>query len=267
MRFSAYAGTAIIPLLARLVLCAAFLPAGYHKVFNTTTFEGDDAKLLGDLQVGQVASAPTGVEIRPASFARAQDPEEEAPPANAGEEEAADEPAADPEAQPVDPEASGQPVQPPPIDESALSPPPTDPVVTPVDARVLHNVTVLLIDKGWKREWKPTYMAWLAGLTELIGGGLLLVGLFSRLWGLGLAITMGFAFYLTTWASGAPFDPNLLKLAASADHALFNQMFCQLGLGVLALCVCLAGPGPLSLDRVLFGKPGRGSDLDELEAG
>ena len=44
MSFSTFAGTAIVPTLSRIVLCAAFLPAGWNKVMDETTFSGDDAQ-------------------------------------------------------------------------------------------------------------------------------------------------------------------------------------------------------------------------------
>ncbi|MHC5002636.1 MAG: DoxX family membrane protein, partial [Planctomycetota bacterium] len=103
---------------------------------------------------------------------------------------------------------------------------------------------------GWPREWQPQTMAWVAGITELLGGGLLLLGLFSRLWGLGLTIAMGFAFYLTSWP--APVEPNLFDLAT--DLELYKQVYVQLALLVLAFGVCLTGPGPLSVDRLFFGR-------------
>ncbi len=130
-------------------------------------------------------------------------------------------------------------------------------------AQAMHGVTTLLVQGGWKKEWKPHLMAWVASLTELVGGALILVGLFSRVWGLGLAIAMGFAFYLTSLP--ALLDPGLFELALGIDHyEAFNRMFCQLGLGILALGVFLTGPGPLSLDRALFGR-GSKEDLGEYE--
>jgi len=91
-------------------------------------------------------------------------------------------------------------------------------------------------------------MARLAAFTELVGGGLLFVGLFSRFWGLGLAIAMGVAFYLTSW--NLLLDSHLLNLKVPD----FNRMFTQTGLFLLAFGVFLTGAGPISLDRALFRK-------------
>jgi uncharacterized membrane protein YphA (DoxX/SURF4 family) len=65
MKFSHFAGIALVPLLARLVLFAAFLPQGYQKVFTEKTFDGDAARALAELGVGvpvtgAVVSADSG---------------------------------------------------------------------------------------------------------------------------------------------------------------------------------------------------------------
>ncbi len=52
MRFSVFAGSAIIPTLARIVLCAAFVPIGYHKVFHETEYGGDSGRILNELGIG-----------------------------------------------------------------------------------------------------------------------------------------------------------------------------------------------------------------------
>src|SRR5262245_32882222 len=45
-------------------------------------------------------------------------------------------------------------------------------------------------------DW-PIWLAWAATLTELIGGGLVLLGLLTRFWAFGLACVMGVAMWLT----------------------------------------------------------------------
>jgi putative oxidoreductase len=93
----------------------------------------------------------------------------------------------------------------------------------------------------------PAHQAWLAGLTEFLGGILIFVGLLSRLWGLGLAVVMGMAFYMTSLDKlGTYFNME--------DVGQFNMLFCQLGLFVMAFGVFLTGPGRLSLDQMLFGR-------------
>ncbi len=219
MSFSKFAGTAIVPTLSRIVLCAAFLPAGWNKVLTETTFSGDDAQRL--IQLGVIDAEPQAHiglnrSIVPASF------QDEA----AGDDQA--------------PAESSEPEQPAvTTDEAATTP--SEPGT--YKARPLHGVTLLLDKAGWPA---PIWMARLAAFTELVGGGLLFVGLFSRVWGLGLAIAMCVAFYLTSW--NLLLDSHLFSLKVPD----FNRMFAQTGLFVLAFGVFLTGAGPISLDRALF---------------
>ncbi len=226
MSFSTFAGTAIVPTLSRIVLCAAFLPAGWNKVMTETTFSGEDAQRL--IQLGVIDEEPQAHigpnrSIVPASFQ--------------------DETASDDQA----PAESSEPEQPAVTADEAETTP-SEPVT--YTAKPLHGITLMLDKAGWPA---PVWMARLAAFTELVGGGLLLVGLFSRFWGLGLAIAMGVAFCLTS-------VPALLD-AGNVFTGLFNLktdvftgMFTQLGLLVLAFGVFLTGAGPISLDRALFRK-------------
>lgn len=221
MSFSTFAGTAIVPTLSRIVLCAAFLPAGWNKVMTETTFSGDDAQRL--IQLGVIDEEPQAHigpnrSIVPASF---QDE-------TAGDDQAPAE-ASEPEQPAVT------------ADEAATTP--SEPGT--YTAKPLHGITLMLDKAGWPA---PVWMARLAAFTELVGGGLLFVGLFSRIWGLGLAIAMSVAFYLTSW--NLLLDSHLFSL----EVAGFNQMFTQTGLFVLAFGVLLTGAGPISLDRALFRK-------------
>ncbi len=221
MSFSTFAGTAIVPTLSRIVLCAAFLPTGWNKVMTETTFSGEDAQRL--IQLGVIDAAPQARIgpnrfIVPASFQ--------------------DEPAGDDQA----PAESSEPEQPAVTADEAAATPSEPGTYT---ARPLHGITLRLDKAGWRA---PVWMARLAAFTELVGGGLLFVGLFSRFWGLGLAIAMGVAFYLTSW--NLLLDSHLLNLKVPD----FNRMFTQTGLFLLAFGVFLTGAGPISLDRALFRK-------------
>ena len=221
MSFSNFAGTAIVPTLSRIVLCAAFLPAGWNKVMTETTFSGEDAQRLFELRVIDEEPQPhigSNRSIVPASFQ--------------------DDAASDDQA----PAESSEPEQPAVTADEAATTPSEPGTYT---ARPLHRVTLMLDKAGWPA---PVWMARLAAFTELVGGGLLFVGLFSRVWGLGLAIAMSVAFYLTSW--NVLLDSHLFSLEVTA----FNQMFTQTGLFVLAFGVFLTGAGPISLDRALFRK-------------
>ena len=234
MSFSTFAGTAIVPTLSRIVLCAAFLPAGWNKVMDETTFSGDDAQRL--IQLGVIDEEPQAHiglnrSIVPASF---QDEE-------AGDDQAPDE----------SPEPQEQPAVP--ADEADTTP--SEPAT--YTAKPLHVITLMLDKAGWPA---PVWMARLAAFTELVGGGLLFVGLFSRFWGLGLAIAMGVAFYLTSW--NLLLDSHLFDLKVPD----FNRMFTQTGLFVLAFGVFLTGAGPISLDRALFRKTVDEDDDEDEDA-
>ena len=235
MSFSTFAGTAIVPTLSRIVLCAAFLPAGWNKVMtDEIPFSGEDAQRL--IQLGVIDAEPQAHiglnrSIVPASF---QDEE-------AGDDQAPDE----------SPEPQEQPAVP--ADEADTTP--SEPAT--YTAKPLHVITLMLDKAGWPA---PVWMARLAAFTELVGGGLLFVGLFSRFWGLGLAIAMGVAFYLTSW--NLLLDSHLFDLKVPD----FNQMFTQTGLFVLAFGVFLTGAGPISLDRALFRKTVDENDDEDEDA-
>ncbi len=120
----------------------------------------------------------------------------------------------------------------------------------------VYKLAVLLHKKResgmqWLR-W-PVALAWLTACTELVGGGLLLIGLLSRVWALGLLIAMGMAAYLVHWGAVGPewyagfniFHENWGITKGGPERALT--------LAILSLSILVAGPGPFSLDHLLFG--------------
>ncbi len=86
----------------------------------------------------------------------------------------------------------------------------------------------------------PAFHAHLVSFVELIGGGLLLVGLFSRLASVPLMISMLVAI-LTAQRQQVHGLPDLFGLV---EWTYF----------VLLLWVLIAGPGKLSLDHLIFGR-------------
>ena len=53
MSFSQGAARNVVPLLGRLVLAAAFIPAGWSKIMGESeVFVGEDAEILEDLGIG-----------------------------------------------------------------------------------------------------------------------------------------------------------------------------------------------------------------------
>jgi len=278
MTFSQYCGISLVPLLSRLVLAAAFIAAGYNKIFNTadyTAAEADKLKAWGvDVtgpQKGIVDARGWGAAelvIVPASFqqtqpstAPAQTPEKapEPTPEKAPDDIVKDAlEAVDQATHTMTIGGGAQPEQDAVID---VNPPsgttvvPVMPEPRPFKAAALHGVS-LLVDKHGLPQ--PQWQGYLAAGTELMGGALLLVGLFSRIWGLGLAIAMGMAMYLTGYAAdywNLLINHGPFAIGESQHMQLFSSFFLQAALCVLAFGVFLTGPGPLSIDRMLFGPP------------
>jgi len=284
-RWNQFAGTAIIPTIARLVLALAFITIGLNKIAGEAEFTEAQATTLRDelgVELKKVVATPaalttwqraepddpqaepTDEEDKPPQGVPAEDeaaPSEsnadaDAPSAAEQAEQAADKAAEAMEdaAEQLQDQAAGELIEVP--DDaggdgsgsgSGDSDSAGDAAGTTYNGRAVLKLTLLLHSKGMPN---PVLLSWLAALTEFGGGILILIGLFSRVWGLGLAITMAMAFYLTTmerYFSMGPFD-----VAAQADHTLYNTVFSQLGLGLAALTVFLVGPGPLSLDRLIF---------------
>lgn len=282
MRWNFFAGTALMPTFARVVLALAFIATGLHKIADKVEYSAEDAAILKsefDITLEEAPAAET-VAMNVAFYSQATAQEEEgkvAPPEN-------DEPAAGDEQ--TKPESPAQETEKPSeVEEQPQTPPANAPVDVKTEdkksgpdlieipaeekpAATDEPAKPAVVDAGKKYHGLPLYqiaitlhnnnipngniLAWIAALTEFIGGILILVGLFSRVWGLGLAITMAMAFYLT---SMQPYfvSVGILETGEGADgYALFNRVFCQLGLGLLALLIFLVGPGPLSLDRLIF---------------
>lgn len=116
-------------------------------------------------------------------------------------------------------------------------------------ASAKHTVTLRSHAAGW---YAPAWLAIVAGLTEFIGGVLLLAGLLSRAWGLGLAIDMSAAFYLYSVRTLGVLQESPFTFSRQIND--FNAVATQMGLFALAVGVLLTGPGPLSLDRFLAGR-------------
>lgn len=88
----------------------------------------------------------------------------------------------------------------------------------------------------------PAYFVYIVGALELGGGALLVVGLFTRIFGLLLACEMAVAL----WGDGRIFH-----------HPLAVDMYgLALVLGVGAFALATFGAGSISLDRAFFGKGG-----------
>ena len=92
---------------------------------------------------------------------------------------------------------------------------------------------------------------------ELVGGALLLVGLFSRLWAGGLFVWLVAIFALVSWPSvrGTWFF--------TTPEPALSVAISQLALAVLALLVVTAGAGRWSLDGQIFRRAESAGDDDD----
>jgi uncharacterized membrane protein YphA (DoxX/SURF4 family) len=153
-------------------------------------------------------------------------------------------------------------------DESPAAKPPEKPSDTsistapaagePVKARSLHKVTILVDKAGWPYQ---TWLAWLAAVTEFVGGICLVLGLFTRLWGLGLAATMGVAFYLTSY------EQVMSTMVIGMPIDSFTRYSSQVALFVLAFGLMLTGSGGMSIDGRLVGGSGGAKSKKESSEG
>jgi uncharacterized membrane protein YphA (DoxX/SURF4 family) len=286
MSFSRKASVNVVPLLSRLVLAAAFIPAGWGKIMGEPeVFRGEKAETLQKFGIGEPLSAAELAEAGQDVLGSYQQDVETGrlrDRVGSGDDEkqadSAEKPAPAPpprwQPKPKPAPAETPKPQPPVVEEPVQEPTPPEPEPVPVPkpqpkpqpqpqpeppavdagqadgpavrARRLYHVALMLDAAGWPQKLKPGWMAWAAAGTEVVGGALILVGLFSRVWGLGLAVTMGFAFWLTS--VGGVADYGLFSLPIPE----FNRAFAQLGLFVLATGVLLTGAGGVSLDRALF---------------
>ena len=256
MKFRHCLALDVSPLIGRLVLAATFLWFGFGEL-QTIEYTGKDAQILIKLGVGEVVG--NGVDNSPTLPAESR--REHVMPggmidslrgevaasvfAYQDEGDNKEENAQATEATP-DEDAGG--------DEEVISAGAT------VRGYRFHMITLMLYRAG---NTHPVAMARMALIMETVGGLLILVGLFTRLWGLGLAVVMVFAFYLTTWAGLVAIvnDPTVTglslvykgllsigKLDFNAQISAFNQ-FALFGLSMI---VFVSGPGALSLDHLLF---------------
>ena len=104
-------------------------------------------------------------------------------------------------------------------------------------------------------------LAWAAALTEFIGGWLVLLGLMTRIWAVGLAGTMVAAMWLTqigpAMHGSDPAFLGFLPPLQISDPAVWTTawqtLFHQFTLMCAAAALALIGAGALSLDGMLFG--------------
>ncbi len=274
------------PLLLRIAVGVVFLWAGSVKLFTTTTYSGDDARLL--IELGVVAGAADPATPVDTTEPREAEASQEEAAADAAEDASADQTgdAGEEIGEAVDAVAGELEEK---VDEVATTlEEQVDDIVTAVEesiakdlgadavvARRLYSITLLLHrashpEEGRGSVWcsrmsSPgwvTSLAWLAALTECVGGVLILIGLLTRIWALGLAMTMVVAMATTTigpaMQSGGAllgFLPALrLDEPGGAWVRAWRPWLFQLSLLMSCLALVCTGAGALSIDRRVLGK-------------
>jgi uncharacterized membrane protein YphA (DoxX/SURF4 family) len=219
---SQFAATTILPLLARIVLCLAFLPQGWDNLMKFPEFTGMDAQRLREMGIHPVGDPEPEVTDVSLGALRGEAAwsdgswNQESPPA----------------VRPVEPAPTLAPTR---VDKPSPQ--------APMHQRRLY---ALALSADQARLPFPVQLAWTVSAVELVGGACILLGIFSRVWGLLMAVIVVGVFVTSTlpqvkgsWFFGMP-------------NADFNLVFAQMGLLILALSVFLVGPGAFSLDRAIF---------------
>jgi len=288
MRFRDRVALNVSPLLLRLVLGATFIWAGLGKVTTQIEVSGQDAAILASYGVVTPPAPPAppaqGAPQTPLPTPTEQPPQEptSAPP---------DKPAPD---QGTGDGSSGG---------LAMGPSPYRIVLiqggsprqftaadfpTPVRVKAVHAITLIVHKAGdpnrynektgkqlqpiWPASMSggswPIVLAWLATITEIIGGVVILLGLFTRLAALGLTGTMIAAIWLTQ--IGPAIQAGSARLGFLPAYDAFDisnwmPFFWQFALLAMAGSVLLSGPGALSLDRFVFApsRPPTDEDTDD----
>ncbi|MFI4917547.1 MAG: DoxX family membrane protein [Phycisphaerales bacterium JB060] len=279
------------PLLLRLVLAIIFIWAGYAKIFGFMDVTPENrAALVAAGVLGEPAAetpedqAPIDEPVRDPIDEPIDEPDPIEEPAPDPIDEPADEPI-DPAGDPIgEPDPADGPLEDP--DLASIDQPAVTLVAQeaqPQRVRKLNNLAVLLHksanppstladdDAGTLEAQRPMALwpaaignppwperiAWAAALTELIAGLLLLIGLFTRLGGLSIAVVMGSALWLTEIGPAIQSGNTwlwVLPMYEPMDISSYTRMLYQLSLLVIGLSLLFSGPGMLSLDRWIFGK-------------
>lgn len=266
MRFRDSLAVNISPIAIRLVLAATFIFAGYAKVFTNMAYTPEQIAMLAamDSDDSDDQIEPSMEVIEPGEHSTPiPDPAQPAPdPQDSTDGDtsavAPSAPALDePRFRVIAAQDSGE-------YEYDAEPAPTERrklyslalmlkgAATPND----HGAALLPAFLG-AGEW-PIRLAWMAALTELLGGVFMLLGFLTRLSAAGLIGTMLTAMWLTTIGPvvilGAPssffFLPEFGDFMSQTWTMLLTQ-FSMLGAAVAAL---LSGAGALSADRMLLGR-------------
>jgi uncharacterized membrane protein YphA (DoxX/SURF4 family) len=115
---------------------------------------------------------------------------------------------------------------------------------TNVETRPLYALSIMIAERSLPR---PVFTAWGLMIVALVGGSLLLIGLFTRLWGVGLATYIGLIFSFDSLDAFRA-APDLFQ----ADPTLLLHAGGELALGLIAVSLIFTGGGAVSLDQAIF---------------
>jgi uncharacterized membrane protein YphA (DoxX/SURF4 family) len=247
---SQFAATNILPLLARIVLCMAFLPQGWNNLMRDVEYTARDAQRLRELGVRGITDPdPRKADVALGAIRgwEAFEPQDQMPGAASGKQAAPS--GATGTAAPAAQDAGTTGTVPAPAVERPVTTPALSPLA-PLTQRGLYTLT-LLADRA--RIPFPVEIAWAVAGVQLVGGACVVLGLFSRVWGLLMSVILA-ALFVTT---SLPVIKTQGPFSLGAEQQ--NLVLAQLGLFVLALGAFLVGPGAMSLDRAIFRRSRRTS--------
>ena len=232
MKKTSQRATTFVQLLARIVLFLAFVPTGWHHAMHIGNFSGEAGARLRELGIVSMQGwTEHGTGMQRTS---------------------ADSPTEDGTGMPrtdalVFVRVARQGAEAPSIPTDAAN-------AMDLNTRSLHELTLVFDTHGLPR---PEIWAWTVTAFELFGGSLILLGLFTRLWAMGLTVWAIALLLLNTPSSAIAWD-SIWQTTDPNLAAVRTLVLMQLSLIVLAASLLLTGAGKLSLDGVIFGGGGKG---------
>jgi len=118
---------------------------------------------------------------------------------------------------------------------------------------------------AWDLENWAQPLGWATAIFQLFAGGMMLLGLLTRIAALGLAVLIAGAFYQVTLSQNGMFEMNPFNWRL--DSGMWYAIISQGALFVLAIGLFLTGGGPMSMDRVLWSRRQGGSTAPKAKKG